>query len=81
MVMSKEVYGEYSVLTGRLYINTGIYWEEIGNYNKAFEFFSNNYRVMRDVFGEEHIKTTRAKHILQEPMYVRLAQERGDVPP
>ncbi|XP_064629063.1 TPR repeat-containing protein DDB_G0287407-like isoform X2 [Lineus longissimus] len=78
MALSKEVYGEYSVLTGRLYINTGIYWEETGNYNKAYEFFSNNYRVMREVFGDDHIKTSRAKHILQEPAYRRMALERGD---
>ncbi len=37
--MCLQAYGEYSVLTSRIYLNTGIMYEDKRNYFKAYEYF------------------------------------------
>ena len=37
--MCLQAYGEYSVLTSRIYLNIGIMYEDKRNYNKAYDYF------------------------------------------
>ena len=39
MEICKQVYGEFSLLTSRLFINIGIVYEDQNDYVKAFEYF------------------------------------------
>ncbi|XP_013381732.1 TPR repeat-containing protein DDB_G0287407 isoform X2 [Lingula anatina] len=72
-----QAYGDKCVLAARLKINTGIYWEEIGNYYKAYEFFRNYALICEEVMGPENPKTIRGWNILNESTYKAIAQELG----
>ena len=62
----------------RLYLNMAIYYEEQGDVYKAYDFFRKWYLVGRELFGLQHPKTRRPINTLNEPMYRRIAEERGD---
>ena len=74
MEICKQVYGEFSLLTSRLYINIGIVHEDNNDYVKAYEYFQKWGRVSEVVLGPEHPKTLRAKGVLKEPRYKLVAQ-------
>ena len=59
----------------RLYLNFGIYYEESGDYYKAFDYFHRWFEVCRDLYGLQHNKTRRPISTLNEPMYRRIASE------
>ena len=61
----------------RLYLNYGIAYEESGDYYKAFDYFYRWFEVCRDLYGLQHSKTKRPISTLNEPMYKRIASERG----
>ncbi|XP_070564527.1 uncharacterized protein [Ptychodera flava] len=75
-----QVYGENSVLSGRLLMNTGILVEEMGNYEEAYTYFSRAFRNKVEVYGLDHPQTHRGIRLLEEPMYKRIAQSRGENP-
>ena len=91
MVICSQIYGEYSLLTSRLYINIGIVHEDTKDYVKAFEFFKKWAKASETVYGSDHPKTLRAKGVLKEPRYrlvaLRLKEQHeltaaaGDEPP
>jgi nephrocystin-3 len=56
-------------------------YEDNGNYKRAYEFFHKNYQIQLEVLGPEHVRTVRAKNILNEPMYRRIALELGQEVP
>ena len=68
--------GELNVKTTRLYLNIGIHWEEKGDYEKAFDFFYKWFEVCRDLYGEDHPRTSRPLETLYEHMYQRIAHNR-----
>lgn len=74
MEICKQVFGEYSLLTSRLYINIGIVHEDNSDYVKAYEYFKKWARVSDVVLGSDHPKTLRAKGVLKEPRYKLVAQ-------
>ncbi|XP_077981357.1 telomerase protein component 1-like [Glandiceps talaboti] len=73
-----QVYGENSVLSGRLLMNTGILVEEMGNYEEAYNYFSRAFKNKVEVYGLDHPQTLRAIRLIEEPMYKRIAQSRGE---
>ncbi|XP_070563916.1 TPR repeat-containing protein DDB_G0287407-like [Ptychodera flava] len=73
-----QTYGEYHVLVSRLLLNTGIYYEDSGDYYTAYKYFKRWRHTTEEVFGLEHPKTKRAIDTLEEPMYSRIARELGD---
>lgn len=73
-----QMYGEYHILTSRLYINIGIVYEDNKEYRKAYEYFKKWARVSEEILGPDHPKTRRAKGVLQETRYRRIAQELGE---
>ena len=72
-----RVTGRLHITIDRLYLNLGIAYEEQGDFNTAYECFFKWYDVCRDLFGEEHSKTRRPITTLNEPVYQRIATERG----
>ena len=74
MEICRQVYGDYSLLTSRLYINIGIVYEDNNDFVRAFEYFKKWGRVSEMVLGPEHPKTLRAKGVLKEPRYCLVAQ-------
>ncbi|GAB1609949.1 repeat-containing DDB_G0287407-like [Argonauta hians] len=78
MDLCMQMYGEYHILTSRLYINIGIVYEDNKEYRKAYEYFKKWARVSEEILGPDHPKTRRAKGVLQETRYRRLAQELGE---
>lgn len=70
--------GNISLQMQRLYINYGIYYEEIKNYDKAYQMFKNFYEVGVELYGENHPKSLKGAETLNEPLYKRIAQNRGD---
>lgn len=75
MDLCMQMYGEYHILTSRLYINIGIVYEDNKEYRKAYEYFKKWARVSEEILGPDHPKTRRAKGVLQETRYRRIAQE------
>ncbi|XP_036368972.1 nephrocystin-3 [Octopus sinensis] len=78
MDLCMQMYGEYHILTSRLYINIGIVYEDNKEYRKAYEYFKKWARVSEEILGPDHPKTRRAKGVLQETRYRRIAQELGE---
>ena len=78
MDLCLEYYGDYHPLMGRINHNLGICYEIEGDYYKAYACFSQNYKISVEVYGGDHIKAQRTRKILQEPMYRRIAIEKGD---
>lgn len=73
-----QMYGEYHILTSRLYINIGIVYEDNSNYKKAYEYFKKWARVSEEILGPDHPKTLRAKGVLRETRYRSIAREMGE---
>ena len=73
-----QMYGEYHILTSRLYINIGIVYEDNNDYRKAYSYFKRWARVSEEILGPEHPKTQRAKGVLRESRYRRIAQDLGE---
>jgi len=73
-----QMYGEYHILTSRLYINIGIVYEDNNNFNKAYEYFKKWARVSEEILGPEHPKTLRAKGVLRETRYRSIARRMGE---
>ena len=57
-----------------------IYYEELGDYYKAFDCFIHWFDICCEMYGFEHPRTGRSISTLREPMYKRIAQERGVTP-
>ena len=74
-----QMYGEYHILTSRLYINIGIVYEDNNQYKKAYEYFKKWARVSEEILGPDHPKTQRAKGVLKETRYRRIAIELGEI--
>ncbi|ELT92606.1 hypothetical protein CAPTEDRAFT_221726 [Capitella teleta] len=74
MDICRQVYGDHSLLTSRLYINIGIVYEDNQNFVLAFDYFKKWARVSEMVLGPEHPKTLRAKGVLKEPRYSLVSQ-------
>ncbi|KAK3090415.1 hypothetical protein FSP39_011663 [Pinctada imbricata] len=74
-----QMYGEYHILTSRLYINIGIVYEDNNEYKKAYEYFKKWARVSEEILGPDHPKTQRAKGVLKESRYRRIAIELGEL--
>ena len=69
--------GTAHVAYDRLLLNMAIYYEESGDYYKAFELFRKWYECCIELFGDTHPKSQRPVNTLREPMYRRIATERG----
>ncbi|KAK7100982.1 hypothetical protein V1264_023836 [Littorina saxatilis] len=78
MELCMQMYGEYHILTSRLYINIGIVYEDNNDYRKAYSYFKRWARVSEEILGPEHPKTQRAKGVLRESRYRRIAQDLGE---
>lgn len=78
MDLCMQMYGEYHILTSRLYINIGIVYEDNNNFKKAYEYFKKWARVSEEILGPEHPKTLRAKGVLRETRYRTIAREMGE---
>lgn len=78
MDLCMQMYGEYHILTSRLYINIGIVYEDNSNYKKAYEYFKKWARVSEEILGPEHPKTQRAKGVLRETRYRQIARDLGE---
>jgi hypothetical protein len=74
-----QMYGEYHILTSRLYINIGIVYEDNNDYKKAYEYFKKWARVSEEILGPDHPKTQRAKGVLRETRYRRIAKSLGEL--
>jgi len=74
--LCKKAYGENHILTCRIYLNTGIFYEESGDYDTAFDWFVTWNDRCLEVLGPEHAMSKRAQDTLDEPMYKRLRAER-----
>ncbi|XP_061167339.1 TPR repeat-containing protein DDB_G0287407-like [Saccostrea echinata] len=74
-----QMYGEYHILTSRLYINIGIVYEDNNDYKKAYEYFKKWARVSEQILGPDHPKTQRAKGVLRETRYRRIAKSLGEL--
>ncbi|XP_071495043.1 telomerase protein component 1-like [Diadema antillarum] len=65
-----QAYGEFSVLTTRLYLNIGIMYEDRREYREAYKWFIKWQDVCEEVFGYHHPRTQRCRNCLAEPRYV-----------
>lgn len=57
---------------------SGIVYEDGGQYEISYKHFRKNYDIQLEVLGPDHIRTVRARNILKEPMYRRIAQRLGE---
>ncbi|CAD5125807.1 DgyrCDS14011 [Dimorphilus gyrociliatus] len=73
--------GELNINLDRCYLNTAIYYEETGDYYKAYEYFQKWYHIGIALYGEVHPRNVRCINTLREPMYKRIALEKGDKVP
>ena len=73
------MYGEYSILTSRIYINVGIVHEDNHDFIKAYDYFLKWAHVNESVLGPEHPKTLRARCVLKEPRYHYIASRLKDL--
>lgn len=64
------------MLTLRLYLNIGILYEDNRDYQKAYDYFVKWHETCLEVLGPSHPKTGRARDTLNEPMYVRIKEQR-----
>ncbi|XP_033637129.1 telomerase protein component 1-like [Asterias rubens] len=71
-----QAYGEFSVLTSRLLLNIGIMFEDMRNYQEAFNYYIRWQDVCEQVFGYHHPRTQRCRNCLEEPIYRRIQQAR-----
>ena len=78
MDLCMQMYGEYHILTSRLYINIGIVYEDNNNFKKAYEYFKKWARVSEEILGPDHPKTLRAKGVLRETRYRSIARDMGE---
>ncbi|XP_033737542.1 LOW QUALITY PROTEIN: nephrocystin-3-like [Pecten maximus] len=78
MDLCMQMYGEYHILTSRLYINIGIVYEDNNDFKKAYEYFKKWARVSEEILGPDHPKTQRAKGVLRESRYQRIARTLGE---
>ena len=69
--------GELHPYINRLYHNMGIYYEEMRDYNSAYDYFRKWYLVCKDLYGESHPNMAPAVEALQEYIYATIAQRRG----
>ncbi|XP_077998733.1 TPR repeat-containing protein DDB_G0287407-like [Glandiceps talaboti] len=72
----QQAYGDNCKLMTRLTSNIGIYYEDNGDYQTAYDHFKQWYQVSVEVFGENHPKTVIAQKCLNEPMYSRIRSNR-----
>eukprot|EP00058_Branchiostoma_floridae_P025527 XP_002611017.1 hypothetical protein BRAFLDRAFT_97506 [Branchiostoma floridae] len=81
LALCLQTYGENHILTSRLYINVGIYYEDRGQYRDSYKHFKKWYETCLVVFGPDHPKTKRAAGTLEEPLYrrVRRMDEQGEL--
>ncbi|XP_073234620.1 TPR repeat-containing protein DDB_G0287407-like isoform X1 [Porites lutea] len=71
-----KTYGEKHMLMLRLYLNIGILYEDNRDYQKAYDYFVKWHETCQEVLGPSHPKTGRARDTLNEPMYVRIREQR-----
>lgn len=65
----------------RVYLNIGIHYEEIGDANKAYDYFIKWFRLCDEIYGSGHSVTLRCITTLNEPQNVRIAKMRGEQVP
>lgn len=70
--------GKYCLQTDRLYLNMAIYYEEMRDYQTAYDYFREWYNCDIELFGRDHPKSARSIKTVREAMYQRIARERGD---
>nr|XP_054764277.1 telomerase protein component 1-like isoform X2 [Lytechinus pictus] len=70
-----QAYGEFCVLTSRLYLNIGIMYEDRRSYREAYHWFIKWQDVCEEVFGYHHPRTQRCRNCLKEPRYVYVARQ------
>ena len=75
-----HLFGENHILVSRLYINIGIVYEDNHDYEKAYDYFKKWAQVSEIVLGPSQPKTLRAKGVLRERRYRRIARQRGEAP-
>ena len=73
-----RVNGEKSHITGAIYYQMMMYYIATENVKLAYEYTRKCYDVCLEVFGIEYVQTIATVAILNEPMFVRMAEERGD---
>ena len=61
----------------RINLNMAIYYEESGDYTKSYEYFRKCYTLACELYGRDHVKTQRSINTLREPMYQRMAMQKG----
>ncbi|KAK2172234.1 hypothetical protein NP493_979g00007 [Ridgeia piscesae] len=76
--LALRVVGENNTTTNRLYVNMAIYYEEVGNYDLAYDYFRKWYDVSCELYGKQHPITGRPIKTLKESVYRRIAATRGD---
>ncbi|ELU16710.1 hypothetical protein CAPTEDRAFT_199173, partial [Capitella teleta] len=69
--------GMLHVNMDRLLLNMAIYYEDVRDYDKAYETFYQWYLVSRDLYGDDHPKSKRPLNTLREPQYRRIAEQKG----
>lgn len=70
-----QAYGEYCVLTSRLYLNIGIMYEDRRDYKEAYHWFIKWQDVCEEVFGYHHPRTARCRNCLKESRYIYVARQ------
>ncbi|XP_059178256.1 TPR repeat-containing protein DDB_G0287407-like isoform X2 [Physella acuta] len=78
MELCMQMYGELHILTSRLYINIGIVYEDNKDYRRSYQYFKKWARLSEEIMGPDHPKTLRAKGVLRESRYRRIAMELGE---
>ncbi|XP_013389256.2 uncharacterized protein LOC106157978 [Lingula anatina] len=79
--MCYQVYGEKCILASRIMTNTGIHYEELGDYLKAYDCFKKQAYLCVEIYGPKHPMTVRSMNTIREPMYRRIGAQLGDPPP
>merc|ERR1712038_643446 len=76
------VVGELNYMYTRVIQNTGIYYERMGENEKALEFFFKWYELSRDLYGHDHPSTQPAVETCREEQYAKMLIRKGlSVPP
>lgn len=78
MDLCMQIFGEYHILTSRLYINIGILYEDKRDFKKAYGYFKQWGKISEEIHGSSHPKSQRAKGVLREPRYKRIAMDLGE---
>lgn len=76
MDLCMKAYGENHLLYTRLCLNIGIYHEDNGDDQTAYDYFVRWEAATISVLGPNHPKTIRAIGTLQEPKFRRIREER-----